>query len=109
MFVAPNQSIGDKTFAFFIIQILVRAGVKPWLNIRSRYTFFLLNPLAPLNFAEDRVSVKPFSGLNSENLPQNPSQVMHFAAFLQQSIYCKVECKVLPCKFQACAESKISR
>ena len=44
----------------------------------------MLNPLAPRNFAEDRVSIKPFSGLNIENLPQNPSQVMHFAAFLQQ-------------------------
>ena len=59
---APNQSLGEKTFAF----LLFKSQSEQDLNGRSRCTSFLLNPLAPRNFAENRVSVKPFSALHSE-------------------------------------------
>ena len=60
------------------------------------------------NFAKKCVLnlVKPFSGhfraIKSQNLLKSHLQVVHFTAFWSR-------CKILACRFRACAESKILR
>ena len=73
----------------------------------------MLDPFAPGNFAENRVlkPVEPFSGLKRENLPQNPTKVMYFAAltsFPEAAMTAAILLfNSLAREFYTCAESKI--